>query len=196
MSTTNLPQTPTGGNLVFTDGEAGTLKRLFVFVNKRLVCEPTIPVDQMNGPFERAPTTGLGDLDRLPLELKIQVLLNMDMYAICRLREVNIASRDFVHSVYEYNIVCQTEERLVDALRTTKLGKRITLSQFWDLVRTKRCQRCQQPGRWLAVKFWMRLCRGCVSVLYPSITPNQRILPGVIPLDVNQHSFEGMFFSC
>ncbi|KAJ5333389.1 uncharacterized protein MYU51_014273 [Penicillium brevicompactum] len=128
--------------------------------------------------------------------MKLRYILRVDTYGIYRLREVAIASHDLVHSVREYNIVYQTEERLVDVLRTTKLGKRITLSQFWDLVRTKSCQRCQQPGRWLAVKFWMRLCRGCVSVLYPSISPNQRILPGVIPLDVNQHSFEGMFFSC
>ncbi|KAI3142222.1 hypothetical protein DTO039G3_432 [Penicillium roqueforti] len=99
-------------------------------VDKWLVCEYSLLVDKMNGPFERAPATGLDDLNKLPAGMKLRYILRVDIYVICRLREVAIASHDLVHSVREYNIVYQTEERLVDVLRTTKLGRRITLLQF------------------------------------------------------------------
>lgn len=50
-------------------------------------------------PFQRTSNTGLGTLNRLPLELLHDVLLYLDMYSLFKLRQTNLGSRQAVDSL-------------------------------------------------------------------------------------------------
>ncbi|KAI1652098.1 uncharacterized protein F4817DRAFT_355530 [Daldinia loculata] len=60
-------------------------------------------------PFQRDSHTGLGPLDRLPLELLHDVLLRMDMRSLFNFRQINLRSRQAVDSLRQYQMVCLQE---------------------------------------------------------------------------------------
>jgi hypothetical protein len=76
-------------------------------------CEHAAILSSMTKPFARDSNTGLGSLDRLPLELLHDVLLRLDMHSLFKFRQANLTSRQAVHSLKQYRMAASYGLNLV-----------------------------------------------------------------------------------
>ncbi|CAI7626687.1 unnamed protein product [Penicillium bialowiezense] len=154
--------------MLFNPTEARAIKVQASYFNKGVMSYVYIPLANVEDPFERGPETGIGDLDGLPAELLMDIVGHLDMSSIFHLRDVNVAARDLVLSSRDYRAV-QQEKELAAALRTSSLGKKVTLTMFAYMVWSKKCECCSEPGQLLAIQLWKRLCDSCASHAHPDI---------------------------
>lgn len=82
--------------MLFNPTEARAIKVHASYFNKCVMGDFCIPLATVDGPFERGPETGIGDLDGLPAELLMETVGYLDMCSICHLRDVNVAALDLV----------------------------------------------------------------------------------------------------
>ncbi|KAI1460635.1 hypothetical protein F4805DRAFT_370557 [Annulohypoxylon moriforme] len=113
--------------------------------------------------FRRTTDTGLGSLDKLPLELLHDVLLRLDMHSIFKFRQTNLRSRQIVDSVHEYQMVISHCLNLFCALLRTRLATGVSLSEFYDVLCTKACAFCRGFGGFISLLFWVRCCFPCLE---------------------------------
>ena len=81
-------------------------------------------------PFQRDANNGLGALDRLPLELLYETLLQLDVYSLLKLRQVNLRSRQMIDSLKQYRMIASHGLNLLCVLLRTKLAIGISLLDF------------------------------------------------------------------
>ncbi|KAK0707034.1 F-box domain protein [Lasiosphaeria miniovina] len=114
-------------------------------------------------PFPQTSSTGLGSLDRLPLELLYDVLLRLDMYSIFNFRQTNLKSRETVDSLKEYQAVVSHGLSLLCALSRTRLAVSVSLSDFYREFCTKACTLCGEFGGFISLLPWTRCCFKCLQ---------------------------------
>ncbi|KAK4163130.1 cyclin f-box [Cladorrhinum sp. PSN259] len=114
-------------------------------------------------PFPRTANTGLGSLDRLPLELLHHVLLCLDMYSLFNLRQANLRSRQMVDSFKPYQAVVSHGLNLFCALLRTRLAIGVSLLDFYDALCTKTCAFCGEFGAYMSLLVWSRCCFECLQ---------------------------------
>lgn len=114
-------------------------------------------------PFRRAPSTGLGSLDRLPLELLHDILLRLDMYSLFNLRQANLSSRQTVDSLKQYQMVVSHGLNLFCALLRTRLATGVSLFDFYYALCTKACTFCGEFGGFISLLTWNRCCFNCLQ---------------------------------
>ncbi|KAK4108641.1 hypothetical protein N656DRAFT_783869 [Canariomyces notabilis] len=114
-------------------------------------------------PFQRTPTTGLGFLDRLPLELLHDVWLRLDMRSLFNLRQVNIRARETVDALNQYQLVVSYGLNLFCALLRTQLASGISLSDFYDALCKKNCALCGEFAGFMSLLTWTRCCFACLE---------------------------------
>lgn len=73
-------------------------------------------------PFRRTSDTGLGSLDRLPLELLDDAMLRLDVQSLCNFRQTNLRSRQTVDSLKQYQVVVLHGLNLLCASLRTRLN--------------------------------------------------------------------------
>jgi hypothetical protein len=112
--------------------------------------------------FQRAPTTRLGSLDRLPLELLHDVLLRLDMHSLFKFRQTNLRSRQAVDSVKQYQMVVSHGLNLLCALLRTRLAIGVSLFDFYDALCTKACDFCGEFSGFISLLNWNRCCFKCL----------------------------------
>ncbi|KAM7189797.1 cyclin-like F-box [Rhypophila sp. PSN 637] len=113
-------------------------------------------------PFRRTSTTGLGSLDRLPLELLHDVFLRLDMHTLFNLRQANLASRQTVDSLRQYQMIVSHGLNLFCALLRTRLAIGVSLFDFYDALCTKACAFCGKFGGFISLLVWSRCCFRCL----------------------------------
>ncbi|KAI1735778.1 hypothetical protein F4680DRAFT_434464 [Xylaria scruposa] len=113
--------------------------------------------------FPRTSPTGLGCLDRLPLELLHDVLLRLDMQSIFNFRQTNLRSREIVDSVWQYRIVVSHGLNLFCALLRTRLALCVSLFDFHYAICTKACSFCGEFGGFISLLTWSRCCFKCLQ---------------------------------
>ncbi|KAK4172730.1 cyclin-like F-box [Triangularia setosa] len=114
-------------------------------------------------PFRRASNTGLGPLDRLPLELLHGVLLRLDMHSLFNFRQTNLRSRQTVDSLKQYQVVVSHGLNLLCALLRTRLAIGVSLFDFYYALCTKACTLCGEFGGFLSLLTWNRCCFKCLQ---------------------------------
>jgi hypothetical protein len=114
-------------------------------------------------PFRQAPTTGLGSLNRLPLELLHDVLLRLDMHSLFKFRQTNLGSRQTVDSLKQYQMVVLHGLNLLCALLRTRLASGVSLFDFYDVLCTKACALCGGFGGFISLLTWSRCCFPCLQ---------------------------------
>lgn len=78
-------------------------------------------------PFQRTSNTGLGTLNRLPLELLHDVLVCLDMYSLFKLRQTNLSLRQTVDSFKQYHVVVSWTEPFLRPVTNTTCYRRFSL---------------------------------------------------------------------
>ncbi|KAI6082224.1 hypothetical protein F4821DRAFT_218265 [Hypoxylon rubiginosum] len=113
-------------------------------------------------PFQRNSNSGLGSLDRLPLELLRNILLQLDMSSLFKFRQTNLPSRQTVDFLMEHRMVVSHGLNLFCALLRTRLGSRIPLLDFHRVLCTKTCAVCGEFGGFVYLLTWTRCCFKCL----------------------------------
>jgi hypothetical protein len=114
-------------------------------------------------PFQRIPTTGLGFLDRLPLEILQLLWLWLDMRSLFKLRQVNLRARETVDALQQYQLVVSHGLNLFCALLRTRLATGVSLSDFHDALCTKSCALCGEFAGFMSALTWTRCCFRCLE---------------------------------
>jgi hypothetical protein len=114
-------------------------------------------------PFQRTSATGLGTLNRLPLELLHDILLCLDMHSLFKLRQTNLSSRQTVDSLNQYNVVVSHGLSLFCALLRTQLAIGVSLFDFCNALYTKACTLCGEFGGFMSLLTWTRCCFKCLQ---------------------------------
>lgn len=117
----------------------------------------------MTEPFARDSMTGLGSLDRLPLELLHGILLRLDMHSLLKFRQANLTSRQAVHSLKQYRMVTSYGLNPLCALLRTRLAIVVSLFDFYDVLCTKACTVCGDFGGFVSILHWSRCCFECLQ---------------------------------
>lgn len=113
--------------------------------------------------FQRTSNTGLGSLDRLPLELLYDVLLRLDMYSLFKFRHTNFRSGQTVNSLKEYQMVVSHGLNLFCALLRTRLAIDVSLFDFYHALCTKDCALCGEFSGFIFIPTWTRCCFKCLQ---------------------------------
>ncbi|KAI0402385.1 hypothetical protein F4802DRAFT_608764 [Xylaria palmicola] len=113
--------------------------------------------------FRRTSSTGLGSLDRLPLELLYDVLLHRDLHSLFNFRQTNLRSRLIVDSLKQYQIVVSHGLNLLCALLRTRLAIGVSLFDFYDALCTKDCTLYGEFGGFISLLTWNRCCFTCLQ---------------------------------
>ncbi|GKZ31437.1 hypothetical protein AbraIFM66950_012047 [Aspergillus brasiliensis] len=92
-----------------------------------------------NRPFNPA-IPGL--LDRLPLEILLSIIPDLDIQSIFSLRRVNARTRDIISSLKTYQQVTTHALSLMCALLRTNLAQWYTLQDIVDVLHTRECTIC------------------------------------------------------
>ncbi|PTB63861.1 hypothetical protein BBK36DRAFT_1125562 [Trichoderma citrinoviride] len=107
--------------------------------------------------------TGLGVLDRLPVELLLQALRHMDMQALFNLRRVNLRARQMVDSLKEYRAVVSHGLTAYCALLRMRLAAHVTLLDFYRVLCAQDCAFCGKFGGFVFLPSWIRCCFECIE---------------------------------
>jgi hypothetical protein len=110
----------------------------------------------------RKSTTGIGNLDNLPLELLQYVILELDMASLFRFRQTSYRARQSVDSLREYRLVAEHALNAFRALIRTSLARNITLASFYRLLCTERCEGCSNFGNLMHLPTRIRCCTPCL----------------------------------
>ncbi|KAI1271330.1 hypothetical protein F5Y07DRAFT_22582 [Xylaria sp. FL0933] len=114
-------------------------------------------------PFRRTSYTGLGSLDRLPLELLHDVLLRLDMHSLFNFRQTNLRSRQTVDSLKQYRVAVSHGLNLFCALLRTRLAISVSLLDFYYALCTKACTFCGEFDGFISLLTWNRCCFKCLQ---------------------------------
>ncbi|PYI11279.1 hypothetical protein BO78DRAFT_130800 [Aspergillus sclerotiicarbonarius CBS 121057] len=114
-------------------------------------------------PFQRTAIVGLGNLDRLPLELLFDILYRLDMHSLFKFRQINLRSRQMVDSLKQYQRVVAHGLNLFCALLRTRLSIDVSLLDFYNALCTKTCSLCGEFGGFIFLPTWKRCCIKCLQ---------------------------------
>lgn len=111
-----------------------------------------------------ADVTGLGGLERLPMELVQDIVLRLGMRAVFYLRQANLRAREVVDSLLQYQMVTLHGLTLFCAVLRTGFAKHVSLASFYDALTTKYCTICGNFGGFLFLLTWTRCCFACLKL--------------------------------
>ena len=117
----------------------------------------------ISAPFRWASNTGLGSLDRLPLELLHDVFFRLDMHSLFKFRQTNLGSRQAVDSLKPYEMVVSHGLDFFCALLRTRLALDVSLFDFYHVLCTQACAVCGEFGGIISLLNWKRCCFLCLE---------------------------------
>lgn len=119
---------------------------------------------------DREPTTTLGHIDRLPVELIHQMCLHLDILSLFRFRQTNTRARKLLETLREYRIVTTVALNALCALLRSRAAPWVTLGEFYDLLCTHNCSVCSQGyGNLVFLPTWIRCCSSCLRLHAPKL---------------------------
>lgn len=117
----------------------------------------------MQIPFATPPTAGLGLLDRLPRELVVMVLHNLDIQSYFRFRQVNRQARVLSTLARPYKLVARYGLEALRSLLRTNLASRFTISQLFAQLASYKCTTCGDFAGFLFLFTLARCCFACIE---------------------------------
>lgn len=105
----------------------------------------------------------LGLLDRLPLELVLQIILELDLASVLAFRHVSVRAANAVSSTRQYRlIVAYALDAFCAALRTD-VADRITLDEFYEMLCESECGCCSTFAPFIFLPTLDRCCYDCIE---------------------------------
>lgn len=144
----------------------------FPFYNKQNICDGTLDNAQLetrcpldNGRHAAASIPArhsAGQLDQLPAELLLQVLLQVDIPSLTRFRSVNRRAMELVDSVRQYAALIQHCPNIVRAIVSIQADS-FDCGTLYRTLSTSRCSTCERFGDHLYLIDCRRVCYFCFT---------------------------------
>ena len=136
-----------------------------------------------NGKHLGRASYGLGDLDKLPVELQSIVLVHLDLRTLTDFRRVNRQAMEVVDTLPEYRSILQHSPVSLRAIFSVDLGKSITCQQLHDTLRAADCHGCRQPADFIYLLKCCRICLKCLCwrINYCPITTHDAVRLFAVP---------------
>ncbi|GKZ32522.1 hypothetical protein AbraIFM66950_001991 [Aspergillus brasiliensis] len=119
-----------------------------------------------------APSSSLGQLDILHLELIHEICVHLDIESLFRFRQASRLAHQCVSTSRFYR---ETTTHALDALcilQRTKLAKQFTLPELFTAICTRDCQLCSSFGGFLFLPTLLRCCFSCIHLnRLPELVP-------------------------
>ncbi|TDL27795.1 hypothetical protein BD410DRAFT_781689 [Rickenella mellea] len=125
--------------------------------------ETRCPLD--NGRHDCTPIStcfASNQLDRLPLELLIQVLLQLDIPSLTRFRGLNRRTMELVNSVQQYNAIIEHCPNIIRAIVSIQADA-FDCGTLYRTLCTSRCSTCNRFGDHLYLIDCRRVCYFCFT---------------------------------
>lgn len=122
--------------------------------------------------FETLPTAELGILDRLPGELVLMILRELDIRSLFNFRQVNRRARIEATELREYRLVSKRGLEGLRGLLRAELAHRFTINDLFRFFITDKCSTC---GAFKGLLFLLTAERCCFDCLQSSA--HYRVLP-------------------
>ncbi|KAH7186525.1 hypothetical protein DER44DRAFT_188546 [Fusarium oxysporum] len=151
-----------------------TCPNLFDFTTytKQNICDNTLDDAQLvtrcpldKGRFTDAsnpPRYSAGQLDQLPAELLIQVLLYIDLPSLTRFRRVNRRAMELVDSIPQYDAIVKHCPNIIRAILSIQADA-FDCDVLYTTLSTTRCSTCERFGDHLYLIDCRRVCYFCFT---------------------------------
>jgi hypothetical protein len=106
--------------------------------------------------------TGLGGLDRLPLEVQSNILVQSDLQTLVNFRRVNRQAREVVDALPEYQKILQLSPTFLRSIFTIQLEAFITCKALVATLNTQKCENCGDPSEYIHLLTCRRVCCHCL----------------------------------
>lgn len=113
--------------------------------------------------FKTLPTAELGILDRLPAELILMVLRQLDIRAFFHFRQVNRRARLLLTGLREYKLVSKHGLEGLRGLLRAELAHCFTIDDLYRSLVTDKCSTCGAFGGFLFLFTAERCCFDCLQ---------------------------------
>jgi len=135
-------------------------------------------------PTSRSQATTLGEIDRLPLELIHNILLQLDVTTTFCMRQTNVRARQIVNGLHEFRVITTHATNPLCALLRTQLASNVTLLAFYRLLCTQKCPICANShGNLVYMPTWIRCCSYCLQEYAPELwTRTATVLEQILQL--------------
>lgn len=144
----------------------------FTTYTKQNICDSTLDDAQLvtrcpldNGRYIDAsspPRCSAGQLDQLPAELVIQVLLYIDLLSLTRFRRVNRRAMELVDSVPQYDAIIKHCPNIIRAILSIQADA-FDCHVLYTTLSTTRCSTCERFGDYLYLIDCRRVCYFCFT---------------------------------
>ena len=126
--------------------------------------ERCIPLD--NGRHDCTPiSTGFGfatsQLNRLPIELVIEILLQLDIPSLTRFRCINRRAMQLVNSIHQYAAIIEHCPNIIRAIITIQ-AEAFDCDTLYRTLCTTQCSTCNRFGDYLYLIVCRRVCYFCL----------------------------------
>lgn len=122
--------------------------------------ETHCPLD--SGQYSIQPQYSLGQLDTLPLEIVIDILLTLDIPSLTAFRHVNRRAMGLVHSLHQYRMVVKHCPNVLRAIISID-ARYFNLRTLYNTLSTSRCETCYRFGGYLYLITCKRVCYFCFT---------------------------------
>lgn len=121
------------------------------------------------------PTTNIGALDALPLELLQEIFGQLDLRTLTNVRYVNRRATELVDSLPQYRAITTHARNALRGILGIGTGRWITCSLLYEKMCTLGCEECGDFGGYLYLLTCKRVCFLCLSrdALYLPLSPNR-----------------------
>ncbi|KAK8113443.1 hypothetical protein PG984_013969 [Apiospora sp. TS-2023a] len=116
----------------------------------------------------RDSSSSFGILGRLPAELMLNMVAQMDFLSIVHFSQVCVQANGYVRSCSEYRDVLRFIPNAVKALRGLGILSLHSIAQLYDALRAEECATCGETGPFLFLPTCQRCCEWCRNY-YPSL---------------------------
>jgi hypothetical protein len=107
--------------------------------------------------------SGLGDLDKLPLEVQSNILVHLDLQTLVNFRRVNRQAREVVDALPEYQKILHfSPTSLLRSIFTIQLEAFITCQALVTTLNTQKCEDCGDPSEYIHLLTCRRVCCHCL----------------------------------
>ncbi|KDR68846.1 hypothetical protein GALMADRAFT_935929 [Galerina marginata CBS 339.88] len=142
-------------------------------VSRRLnICDNTLDNAQLetrcpldNGRHDCTPISAFSStnrLDRLPLELLVEVLLQLDIPSLTRFRGLNRHAMELVNSVHQYTAIIKHCPNIIRAIISIQADA-FDCRALYRTLCTSRCSTCDRFGNFLYLIDCRRVCYFCFT---------------------------------
>lgn len=113
-------------------------------------------------PFPAMPTSPIGGMERLPVELTTEICQYLDIQSCLRLRQVNRLAREVVSSLPGYQAVATHGMDTLHAALRTGVATRLNISDLYNVLCTMECAICGAFGGFIYLPTVTRCCFSCL----------------------------------